>query len=82
MSFQQWAPKLSQPSVELWVQDDHVVLGEDGELIASWRVAGAPAVERAWRGSDLTDDAVVGDARTWLARRPRRSHTFLVDHAG
>jgi hypothetical protein len=27
--------------------------------------------ERAWRGSDLSDDAVLGDARTWLARRPR-----------
>ena len=27
--------------------------------------------ERAWRGSDLEDDAVVSDARTWLARRPR-----------
>ena len=35
MSFQQWAAKLSQPSVELRVQDDHVVLEEDGELIAS-----------------------------------------------
>jgi hypothetical protein len=35
MSFQQWAAKLSQPSVELKVQDDHVVLEEDGELIAS-----------------------------------------------
>jgi hypothetical protein len=35
MSFQQWAAKLSQPSVELWVQDDHVVIEEDGELLAS-----------------------------------------------
>jgi hypothetical protein len=26
--------------------------------------------ERAWRGSDLSDEFVVGDARTWLARRP------------
>jgi hypothetical protein len=26
MSFQQWAAKLSQPSVELRVQDDHVVI--------------------------------------------------------
>ena len=25
--------------------------------------------ERAWRGSDLNDDGVAGDARTWLARR-------------
>jgi hypothetical protein len=35
MSFQQWAAKLSQPTVELRVRDDHVVLEEDGELIAS-----------------------------------------------
>lgn len=41
-----------------------------------------PQWERAWRGSDLTDDAVLGDARTWLARRPGRSHNLLVDHAG
>ena len=26
--------------------------------------------ERAWRGSDLSDEGVLGDARTWLARRP------------
>ena len=26
--------------------------------------------ERAWRGSDLNDAGVLGDARTWLARRP------------
>jgi hypothetical protein len=26
--------------------------------------------ERAWQGSDLTNDGVLGDARTWLARRP------------
>jgi hypothetical protein len=35
--------------------------------------------ERAWRGSDLSDDDVLGDARTWLARRPRRRD--LVHHA-
>jgi hypothetical protein len=29
--------------------------------------------ERAWRGSDLSDDGVLGDGRTWLARRPQRS---------
>jgi hypothetical protein len=34
-SFEEWAAKLSQPSVELRVQDDHVTLEEDGELIAS-----------------------------------------------
>jgi hypothetical protein len=28
--------------------------------------------ERAWRGSNLNDDAVLGEARTWLARHPRR----------
>lgn len=28
--------------------------------------------EHAWRGSDLSDEVVLGDARTWLARRPRR----------
>jgi hypothetical protein len=26
--------------------------------------------ERAWRGSDLSDECVLSDARTWLARRP------------
>ena len=25
--------------------------------------------ERAWRGTDLEDDGVLGDARTWLVRR-------------
>ena len=25
--------------------------------------------ERAWRDTDLEDDAVLGDARTWLVRR-------------
>jgi hypothetical protein len=27
--------------------------------------------ERAWRDSDLNDDGILDDARTWLARRPR-----------
>jgi hypothetical protein len=27
--------------------------------------------ERAWRGSNLDDDGVLSEARTWLARRPR-----------
>jgi hypothetical protein len=40
MSFQQWAAKLSQPSVELLMQDDHVVIEEDGELIASGALCG------------------------------------------
>jgi hypothetical protein len=34
--------------------------------------------ERAWQGSDLDDDGVLSDARTWLARRSR--HT--LDDAG
>ena len=33
--FHRWAAKLSHPSVELWVQDDHVVIEADGELLAS-----------------------------------------------
>jgi hypothetical protein len=33
--------------------------------------------ERAWRGSDLNDDGVLGDARTWLARRPRQAPNRL-----
>lgn len=37
--------------------------------------------ERAWRGSDLQDDAVLSDARTWLARRPR-SHLDRLDPTG
>ena len=35
--------------------------------------------ERAWRGSDLNDDdAVLGSARTWLARHPGRHRSVLV----
>jgi hypothetical protein len=37
--------------------------------------------EHAWRGSDLDDDGVVSDARTWLARRPRHPKDRL-NHAG
>ena len=37
--------------------------------------------ERARRGSDLSDEVVLGDARTWLARRPRPARHEL-DHAG
>jgi hypothetical protein len=32
--------------------------------------------ERAWRGSDLNDEVVLGDARTSLARRPRHPSGF------
>jgi hypothetical protein len=35
LSSQEWAAKLSQPSVELLVDDDHVAIQQDGELIAS-----------------------------------------------
>jgi hypothetical protein len=31
--------------------------------------------ERAWRGSDLIDEGVPGDDRTWLARRPGGAST-------
>jgi hypothetical protein len=37
--------------------------------------------EHAWRASDLNDEAVLGDARTWLARRPR-GPSEVLDHAG
>jgi hypothetical protein len=33
--------------------------------------------ERAWRGSNLNDDVVLGEARTWLARHPRRLPDLL-----
>ena len=35
LSFREWAAKLSQPSVELLVDDDHVAIEQDGEVIAS-----------------------------------------------
>ena len=37
--------------------------------------------EQAWRGSDLSDEFVLGNARTWLARRPRQAGHEL-NHAG
>jgi hypothetical protein len=37
--------------------------------------------ERAWRGSDLSDEGVLSDARTWLARRPGQG-LDRGDHAG
>jgi hypothetical protein len=39
-TFQEWAAMLSQPSVVLLVEDDHVVVEEDGELIASGSLRG------------------------------------------
>jgi hypothetical protein len=38
--FEEWAARLSRPSVELLVQADHVALEEDGELIASGSLRG------------------------------------------
>lgn len=37
--------------------------------------------ERAWRGTDLDDDGVLRDARTWLARRPHHRLYHLDDAA-
>ena len=37
--------------------------------------------ERAWRGSDLSDEGVLSDARTWLARGPGKG-LDRGDHAG
>jgi hypothetical protein len=37
--------------------------------------------ERAWRGSDLSDEGVLSDARTWVARRPGQG-LDRGDHAG
>ena len=34
--------------------------------------------ERAWRGSNLSDEGVLSDARTWLARRPGRASTERI----
>jgi hypothetical protein len=34
--------------------------------------------ERAWRGSNLADDGVLSEARTWLARRPRHPLADLL----
>jgi hypothetical protein len=38
-SLREWAAKLSHPSVELLVQGEHVIVREDGELIASGSLA-------------------------------------------
>jgi hypothetical protein len=37
--------------------------------------------ERAWRGSNLDNDGVLSEARTWLARRPRHPMDRL-NHSG
>ena len=37
--------------------------------------------ERAWRGSDLSDEGDLSDARTWLACRPGKG-LDREDHAG
>lgn len=50
-SVREWAAKLSRPSVELLVQDDHVIVRQDGELLASGSLVSprppASAVRRA-----------------------------------
>jgi hypothetical protein len=46
VSFRQWAAKLSQPSVALLVEDDHVIVQEDAEVIGSGFLVGS-----RWGGS-------------------------------
>jgi hypothetical protein len=43
-----WAAKLSHPSVELLVHDDHVIVQEDGELIASGRLLSGSTLDEHW----------------------------------
>ena len=43
----QWAAKLSHPSVERLVQDDHIIQ-QDGELIASGSLLSGPALHEHW----------------------------------
>jgi hypothetical protein len=45
-SFRTWAAKLSQPSVLLLVRDDHIIVQEDGELLASGVLGGSSAAPR------------------------------------
>ena len=40
-AFRVWAAKLSQPSVALLVEDDHVVIQDDTEVIASGFLVGS-----------------------------------------
>jgi hypothetical protein len=44
----QWAARLSHPSVELLVHDDHVIVQEDGELIASGSLLSGSTLHEHW----------------------------------
>jgi hypothetical protein len=48
VSFRQWAAKLSQPSVALLVEDDHIIIQQESELIASGSLAGESFRRRTW----------------------------------
>ena len=39
-AFREWAARLSQPSVTLLIHDDHVVVQDDGEVVASGFLTG------------------------------------------
>ena len=47
-SLREWSAKLSQPSVELKMQGDHVIVQQDGELIASGFLVSAPLLDKRW----------------------------------
>jgi hypothetical protein len=47
-SVRHWAAKLSHPSVELLVHDDHVIVQEDGELIASGCLLSGSTLHEHW----------------------------------
>jgi hypothetical protein len=44
----EWAARLSHARVEVLVLDDHVIVQEDGELVASGSLQLAPAPEPGW----------------------------------
>jgi hypothetical protein len=46
VSFRQWAAKLSQPLIVLLVEDDHAIIQEDTQVIASDSLVGS-----RWGGS-------------------------------
>jgi hypothetical protein len=46
ISGQRWAAKLSQPSVHLLVQDDHVIILADGVVIASGSLIAPTALDQ------------------------------------
>jgi hypothetical protein len=47
-SLREWSAKLSQPSVELTMQGDHVIVQQDGKLIASGFLVSAPPLDKRW----------------------------------